>query len=111
MLQWSHMLVGNRCTGVTRCKAKKALHVSCFGVPLHVATLIAVFHVLVHSMSCIVLAGLRGKENVEVFILHPHKRVAPIQEAQVRLRCPLFSTSFLLAGNFCLKFVTASIED
>ncbi|EGD76438.1 threonine synthase [Salpingoeca rosetta] len=29
------------------------------------------------------IEGLRGKENVEVFILHPHKRVAPIQEAQM----------------------------
>lgn len=27
---------------------------------------------------------MQGKENVEVFILHPYKRVAPIQEAQVR---------------------------
>eukprot|EP00043_Microstomoeca_roanoka_P008913 m.85490 g.85490 ORF g.85490 m.85490 type:complete len:883 (+) comp14427_c1_seq1:460-3108(+) len=29
------------------------------------------------------IEGLRGKENVEVFILHPHQRVAPIQEAQM----------------------------
>ncbi|KAJ1945924.1 threonine synthase, partial [Kickxella alabastrina] len=27
--------------------------------------------------------GLRGKKNVEVFILHPHGRVSPIQEAQM----------------------------
>jgi hypothetical protein len=36
------------------------------------------------TIGCISYAqGLRGKENVDVFILHPHKRVAPIQEAQV----------------------------
>jgi len=29
------------------------------------------------------IQGLRGKENVDVFILHPHKRVAPVQEAQM----------------------------
>jgi len=28
--------------------------------------------------------GLRNKANVEVYILHPKGRVAPIQEAQVR---------------------------
>ena len=27
--------------------------------------------------------GLRGKENIQVFILHPHKRISPIQEAQM----------------------------
>ena len=27
--------------------------------------------------------GLRGKEKINVFILHPHKRVSPIQEAQM----------------------------
>ena len=29
------------------------------------------------------LAGLRGKKNVEVFVLHPHGRVSPIQEKQM----------------------------
>jgi len=27
--------------------------------------------------------GLRGKKDVDVFILHPHKRISPIQEAQM----------------------------
>ena len=27
--------------------------------------------------------GLRGKENVDIFILHPKGRVSPIQEAQM----------------------------
>ena len=27
--------------------------------------------------------GLRGKENVDVFMLHPHKRVSPVQEKQM----------------------------
>ena len=27
--------------------------------------------------------GLRGKKKINVFILHPHKRVSPIQEAQM----------------------------
>ena len=29
------------------------------------------------------LAGLRGKKNVEVFVLHPHGRVSHIQEKQM----------------------------
>ncbi len=29
------------------------------------------------------IEGLRGKANVQVFMLHPHGRVAPIQEAQM----------------------------
>lgn len=27
--------------------------------------------------------GVRGKENINIFILHPHKRVSPIQEKQM----------------------------
>lgn len=27
--------------------------------------------------------GVRGKENINIFILHPHKRVSPIQELQM----------------------------
>ena len=27
--------------------------------------------------------GLRGKKDVNVFILHPHKRISPVQEAQM----------------------------
>jgi threonine synthase len=27
--------------------------------------------------------GLRGKTDIDVFILHPHKRISPIQEAQM----------------------------
>jgi threonine synthase len=27
--------------------------------------------------------GLRGKENISVFILHPHKRISPVQEVQM----------------------------
>jgi len=27
--------------------------------------------------------GLRGKKDVDVFILHPHRRISPIQEAQM----------------------------
>jgi threonine synthase len=27
--------------------------------------------------------GLRGKENIQVFILHPHKRISPVQELQM----------------------------
>lgn len=29
------------------------------------------------------IQGLRGKKNVDVFILHPYQRVAPVQEAQM----------------------------
>jgi threonine synthase len=27
--------------------------------------------------------GLRGKKNIDVFILHPHKRISPVQELQM----------------------------
>ncbi|PLX94510.1 MAG: threonine synthase [Desulfuromonas sp.] len=29
------------------------------------------------------IAGVRGKENINIFILHPHQRVSPIQELQM----------------------------
>lgn len=29
------------------------------------------------------ISGVRGKENINIFILHPHRRVSPIQELQM----------------------------
>ena len=34
-------------------------------------------------MASAAIYGLRGKKDVDVFILHPHKRISPIQEAQM----------------------------
>jgi len=35
------------------------------------------------TWSSAAIYGLRGKKDVDVFILHPHKRISPIQEAQM----------------------------
>ena len=44
--------------------------------------------IYISTLSCIfrfsaAIYGLRGKENVSIFILHPKGRVSPIQEAQM----------------------------
>jgi hypothetical protein len=48
------------------------------------------------------IQGLRGKAGVEVYILHPHERVAPVQEAQmttVRRKPSCASFSCLFSGS------------
>ncbi|KAJ2006565.1 threonine synthase [Coemansia thaxteri] len=44
--------------------------------------------------------GLRGKKNVEVFILHPHGRVSPIQEAQMTTVLDANVHNVSIAGTF-----------
>jgi threonine synthase len=38
---------------------------------------------VIHANRSAAIYGLRGKKDVDVFILHPHKRISPIQEAQM----------------------------
>jgi hypothetical protein len=63
------------------------------------------------------IQGLRGKAGVEVYILHPHERVAPVQEAQMTtVRCKTLVVSFHRTCSgpcahlvlFTLKFVSTS---
>jgi threonine synthase len=44
--------------------------------------------------------GLRGKKDVDVFILHPHKRISPIQEAQMTTVLDKNVHNLALEGTF-----------
>lgn len=59
------------------------------------------------------IEGLRGKDDVEVFILHPHERVAPIQEAQMTTILDANVHNIAVDGAFddCQSMVKTLFQD
>ena len=57
--------------------------------------------------------GLRGKKDVSVFILHPHRRVSPIQEAQMTTVLDTNVHNLAVEGTFddCQDMVKALFAD
>jgi threonine synthase len=57
--------------------------------------------------------GLRGKKDVDVFILHPHKRISPIQEAQMCTVLDANVHNIAVNGTFddCQDIVKAIFSD
>lgn len=56
--------------------------------------------------------GLRGKKDVDVFILHPHKRISPIQEAQMTTVLDVNVHNLAVNGTFddCQVHITNLLE-
>ncbi|WFD41524.1 threonine synthase [Malassezia psittaci] len=59
------------------------------------------------------IAGLRSKENIEIFILHPKGRVSPIQEAQMTTILDKNVHNLAVDGTFddCQDIVKALFND
>ncbi|KAI8896905.1 tryptophan synthase beta subunit-like PLP-dependent enzyme [Globomyces pollinis-pini] len=57
--------------------------------------------------------GLRGKENINVFILHPHKRISPVQEQQMTSVLAANVHNIALEGSFddCQDIVKSLFGD
>ncbi|KAF2456864.1 threonine synthase-like protein [Lineolata rhizophorae] len=57
--------------------------------------------------------GLRGKKDVSVFIMHPHKKISPVQEAQMTTVLDPNVHNLAVDGTFddCQDFVKALFAD